>query len=102
MKLIWATLAMERAEAISEHIALDKPSAAERWLLNLFELVERLEDHPRSGRKVPELDLDRIREVIHGAYRVIYSIDDQSRQVRILTVRRGSELLKRDELDDDS
>lgn len=102
MKLSWTPLAIERAEAIAAYIALDKPPAARQRLLDLFASVERLQDHPRSGRKVPELDLDRMREVIHGAYRVIYSIDDRSSQVRILTVRRGSELLRQDELVDDA
>lgn len=102
MNLQWMPLALERAEAIAAYIALDMPAAAQQWLMNLFAVVERLQDHPRSGRKVPELNLDRIREVMHGAYRVIYTVDDRSSEVRILTVRRGSELLRQDELVDDA
>ena len=43
----------------------------------------------------PEVGSSRIRELIFGAYRVIYSIKDQ---VDILTVRRSSQLLRMSEL----
>ncbi len=45
---------------------------------------------------VPEVGISRIREMIFGAYRVIYSVGDR---VVILTVRRGSQLLRPSELD---
>lgn len=47
---------------------------------------------------VPEVGSPRIRELIYGAYRVIYSVKDQ---VDILTVRRSSQLLRMSELGDD-
>lgn len=99
MKLKWAPLALERANDIANYIALDKPTAAENWVLELFDRVERLSKHPRSGRMVPEIGIDRIREVMHGAYRVIYAIDDKAKLIEILTVRRGSEMLREDEVD---
>jgi hypothetical protein len=46
---------------------------------------------------VPEIGVPRIRELIFGAYRVIYSVTDR---VEILTVRRGSQLLDVEEIDD--
>ena len=64
----------------------------------LFDSVERLVDFPESGRIVPEVGVRRIREVIFGAYRVIYSVKDK---VEILTVRRGSRLLDVSEIDDE-
>jgi len=51
--------------------------------------VERLRDFPESGRVVPELGEPRVREVIHGAYRIIYETHSPDR-VEILTVFRGS------------
>ncbi|WP_417784423.1 type II toxin-antitoxin system RelE/ParE family toxin [Terasakiella pusilla] len=44
---------------------------------DLFSAVERLADFPESGRMVPELGSPRIRELIFGTYRVIYSAKDQ-------------------------
>jgi plasmid stabilization system protein ParE len=60
--------------------------------------VERLADFPESGRIVPEVGSRRIRELIFGAYRVIYSV---KRQVDILTIRRSSQLLRLSELSDE-
>lgn len=60
--------------------------------------MERLADFPESCRVVPEVGLSRIREVIFGAYRVMYSVRDE---VEVLTVRRGSQLLRLDDIDDE-
>ncbi len=84
MKVEWSPLALERVEDIAQYIAQDKPDAAERWVTELFDTVERLAEYPESGRIVPEVGIRRIREVIFGAYRVIYSVKDK---VEVLTVR---------------
>jgi plasmid stabilization system protein ParE len=34
----------------------------------------QITDFPLSGRRVPEFDIDRIREVIEGPHRIIYRI----------------------------
>jgi plasmid stabilization system protein ParE len=64
----------------------------------LFDAVERLAELPQSGRVVPEVGVRRIRELIFGAYRVIYRVRDR---VEILTVRRGSQLLRPGEIGDE-
>lgn len=97
MKVEWSPLALDRVSDIARYIAKDNPSAAERWVNELFDSVERLADFPESGRIVPEIGVQRIREVIFGAHRVIYSVKDK---VEILTVRRGSQLLDVSEIDD--
>jgi plasmid stabilization system protein ParE len=98
MKIVWSPLALERVEDIARYIAEDNPDAALRWVDGLFAMVERLADFAKSGRMVPEVGSPRIRELIFGTYRVIYSIKDQ---VDILTVRRSSQLLRISEVDDD-
>ncbi|RUO21389.1 type II toxin-antitoxin system RelE/ParE family toxin [Aliidiomarina haloalkalitolerans] len=95
MKIVWSPLALERVESIAKYIAEDKPSAALNWVSSLFSCVDRLVEFPESGRVVPEVRLQRIREVVFGSYRVIYSVTNQ---VDILTVRRSSHLLKTSEL----
>lgn len=97
MKVEWSPLALERVEDIAQYIAQDNPNAAIQWVVELFDTVERLADFPQSGRVVSEVGIRRIREVIFGAYRVIYSVRDR---VEILTVRRGSQLLQPSEIDD--
>lgn len=97
MIIVWSPLALERVGDIAQYIAEDKPDAAVKWVEDLFAAVERLADFPESGRVLPEVGSLRIREVIFGAYRVIYSVKDQ---VDILTVRRSSQLLRMSELDE--
>ncbi|MBT43057.1 MAG: plasmid stabilization protein [Idiomarina sp.] len=99
MRIVWSPLALERVEDIVQYIAEDKPSAAVEWIDGIFDIVERLADFPESGRVVPEVGGRRIREIIFGAYRVIYSVTEQ---VDILTVRRSSQLLRISELGHDS
>ena len=98
MKIVWSPLALERVEDTARYIAGDNPDAAVRWTEDLFSTVERLADFPNSGRMVPEVGSPRIRELIFGTYRVIYSAKEQ---VDILTVRRSSQLLRMSELGDD-
>lgn len=97
MKVEWSPLALERAEDIAQHIAQGNPDAAVRWVIELFDTVDRLADFPESGRIVPEVGIRRIREVIFGAYRVVYSVKEK---VEVLTVRWGSQLLRLSEIDD--
>jgi len=47
---------------------------------------------PRSGRVVPELARDDVREVIVGNYRIVYRIEAEA--IVILTVFEGHKLLK--------
>ena len=90
MKIVWSPLALERVQDIARYIARDKPSAAEKWVRNLFNAVGGLSEQPRSCRMVPELKRPDIRELIYGNYRVIYKLTDR---ILILTVRHGRQLL---------
>jgi len=98
MRIVWSPLALERVEDLAQYIAEDKPSAAVEWVDGIFDTVERLADFPESGRIVPEVGGRRIREVIFGTYRIIYSVREQ---IDILTVRRSSQLLRMYEIDDE-
>jgi len=96
MKIIWAPLALDRMEEAVRFIARDKPGAAHRWAEQLLKRIDRLAQHPESGRVVPGLDRDDIREIIYASHRVIYRV--ASAEVRILTVRHSARLLDEDEL----
>ena len=88
MKLTWSPLAIERVSEIAEYIAQDKPTAAEKWVDKIFNLVERLSEFPESGRVVPEMNNKMFREIISGNYRVIYK--HEKAEILILTVRHGT------------
>jgi plasmid stabilization system protein ParE len=91
MKIIWSPLALDGASEIVEHIALDKPSAADKWISTLFSKVEKLASSPKIGRVVPEIGDPQFREMIYGNYRIIYRIE--KKQLSILTIRHGKQIL---------
>jgi toxin ParE1/3/4 len=97
VKIVWSPIAIERAYEAAAYIASDKPEAALRWLNGLFEVTDRLEMFPQSGRVVPEIGLPEFREVVYRrAYRIVYRIEKT--RVSILTVRNFEQLLDATEL----
>ena len=92
-RLTWTEPALIDLEEIAEYIALDNPSAAKKLVRNVFEKVERLEQHPQSGRKPPEFKKTTYREVIVGPCRIFYRID--KKKIYILYVMRGERLLRK-------
>ena len=95
MKIIWSPLAIDRVAEIAEYIAQDSPNSAQKWVESIFQVAERLENFPKSGRIVPEIMQDDFREIIHGNYRIICRL--QTGIVSMLTVMRGRQILPIDE-----
>ena len=92
MRIIWSPLALSRVSEAANYIAADNPSAAEKWVVDIFASVERISKQPRLGRMVPEVNREDIRELIFGAYRIIYRVE--SARIFVLTVRHGRRLLE--------
>ena len=90
MNVIWSPLALDKIGQTAEYIALDNPSAAEKWVNDVFDKAENLGSFPELGRLVPELNRANYREIIFGNYRIIYSV---TLNINILTVRNCSQLL---------
>lgn len=96
MKIIWSPLAIDKASEIAEYIAIDKPSAADKWINTVFSKVKQLESSPQSGRVVPEIGNDQFRELIYGNHRIIYRVE--KKQVSNLTIRHGKQILPIEEI----
>lgn len=96
MKVVWSPLSIEKLETIAKFIALDKPTAAESWVNDIFDRAELLGSQPESGRQVPELLGTCYREVIFGNYRIIYKVEND---IKILTLRNCRQLLSMDDLE---
>lgn len=93
MRVIWSDPALYELASIREYIATDSPLTAEKFTLELHNQVdETLQDFPKYGRKIPELDRDDFREIIHGNYRVMYRIKKEV--LSILAVRNSRQLFK--------
>ena len=95
MRIAGTDHALDRVEETALHIAADDPTAALRWTDEMFAAVKRLSELPHSGRLVPELKGPHVRELIYGAYRVFYRVDEV---VVIRTVRHASQLIHEDEV----
>ena len=93
-RVIWAPQAIQDVEAIRAHVARDSAHYADLVVERIVAAVERLKDHPRSGRVVPELGDESIREVIHGNYRIVYRMRHDG--VEIATVFHGARLFRLD------
>jgi toxin ParE1/3/4 len=96
MRIIWSPLAVDRASEITDYIAQDKPSAAEKWIDTVFSKVEQLKSSPEIGRIVPEINDSQFRELIYGNYRIIYRIE--TKQISILTIRHCRQILPINEI----
>lgn len=73
-KIIWAPSALKDIESISQYIERDSVDQAALFVSRVIEMVDRLEEFPQSGRIIPEIHDEQCREIIYGAYRLMYRI----------------------------
>ena len=96
MRVHWTDTALGHLGAIYAYIARDSAEYAKRMVDRLTRRSEQIGGFPLSGRRVPEYDVDHIREVIEGAYRVIYLVSQE--QVDVLAViHAATDALRRGE-----
>jgi toxin ParE1/3/4 len=93
-RIIWAPQAIEDVEAIRAYVARDSSHYADLVVERIVAAVARLENHPLSGRVVPEIGDESLREVIHGNYRIVYRPKHDI--VEIVTVFHGTRLFRAD------
>lgn len=94
MRVIWTATAQAHLDAIYAYIANDSPQYALRMVDQLTRRSQQIADVPYSGRKVPEYQLEQIREMIEGSYRIIYLI--QPEQIEVLAVIHGAQNVLKD------
>lgn len=97
MEIEWSPLAIKKVTEFAEFIALDKPDVAIEWASNIFDSTEKLKDHPKLGRVVPEINEEEYRELLEGNYRVIYWLGSLHK-ISVLTVCHGRQLLPLEEI----
>jgi addiction module RelE/StbE family toxin len=86
----WTEQAVADLQAIREFITRDSPRYGRLVAERLFTATERLVTFPLSGRVVPELGRDDVREIIVGEYRLVYKASAGA--VIMLTIFRSSRL----------
>lgn len=73
-EVIWAPSALEDMDLIAEYIARDSPDNAALFVLRACEATDHLCEFPYSGRAIPEMCDQTCREILHGAYRIMYRV----------------------------
>lgn len=95
--LNWTDQAIDDLVNIADFIAKDSVRYAKITVTKIRIATRQLKTYQLSGRKVPEIDNENIRELIFGNYRIIYSIVSIDR-IDILTVHHSAMRLEIDEL----
>jgi len=85
---------MDDLEGIAEYISRDSRRYAKLQVLKLKNRTIILKSQIRSGKIVPEINKENIRELVEGRYRIIYKIVTKD-QVDILTIHHTARDLKR-------
>lgn len=93
-QVTWAPQAIEDVEAIRVYVTRDSSPYADLVVERIVAAVARLESHPLSGRVVPEVGDQSLREIIQGSYRIVYRLKHDV--VEIVTVFHGARLFRLD------
>jgi plasmid stabilization system protein ParE len=67
IRLVWSPQAIEDVEAVRSYVARDSEQYANLLVERILAAVDRLEPFPLSGRVVPEVGDESLREVVHSA-----------------------------------
>lgn len=89
-KIRWTEKASSNLQAIHDYIAKDSKTYAARFIKSLIKATAKLEQMPRCGRIVPELEDYEFREVIFQNYRIVYRIVESSENIEILAVMHSA------------
>lgn len=90
-RVAWSPRAVEDLEAIAEYISADSAAYAAAVVRTILNTARSLSHFPRSGRVVPEIADESIREWFAYSYRVIYRIEGEG--ITIAAIVHGRRLL---------
>ncbi len=94
MNVHWTETAEQHLDAIYAYIARDSIAYALRTVDRITRKSQQIGAFPLSGRRVPEYDMDQIREVFVGPYRIIYHM--KLNQIDVIAVIHGAMEVLRD------
>lgn len=84
IRIVWTHQAIQDVQAIRAYIGRDSARYAALVTEQIVEAINRLTNFPTSGRIVPELQDETLREVILGNFRIVYRVTRD--EVQVLTV----------------
>ncbi|MEI8048224.1 MAG: type II toxin-antitoxin system RelE/ParE family toxin [Bacteroidota bacterium] len=89
VKIVWTDLSVFELKDIYDYIAIDSQRYARNQVDRIKSKTLILKTMPETGRIVPELENNEIRELIEGNYRIVYRYKAKD-YVEILTVHHTS------------
>ena len=90
-RVVWSPRAVEDLEAIAQYIAVDTSAYSAAVVKTILQTARSLSQFPHSGRVVPEIADETIREWFAYSYRVIYRIEEEG--ITIAAIVHGRRLL---------
>lgn len=80
--------------AAYSYIAERSPANAATWVRGLYEQIDRLQMFPRrfGAAREAERFSEELRPLVYKSYRIIFTIDDAARLVRVVYVRHAKRL----------
>lgn len=90
MRIVWSPTSQRKIDEIVGYISKDNVDAALALVEEFEKRVRHLKKHPRSGRIVPALNDEMVRQlVVQSNYLIIYEIHQD--RIDILTIRHAKQ-----------
>lgn len=86
MRVLWTDAAIGQLQTIHDFIGQTSPEYALLIVDRLTNRSIQLASFPRSGPTVPEYELDDVRQIVEGSYRIIYLINEAENEIEVLAV----------------
>ena len=87
-EVIWTEQALDDLGSILSFIVRDSSDYAALTALRIIGATDMLSAFPESGRIVPEIGREDLREIIVQNFRVIYRVGEE--RIEVLTVHHGA------------
>ena len=81
-------MARRHLRAIHDYIAADSPRNATRMVDRITRKSELLRRSPTLGQVVPEYEIESVRQILEGSYRIIHRVRPD--RVEVLAVIHGA------------
>ena len=89
-KLIWSPEAGDNLAEIRDHISINSPHFAPKFIEELMDYPERLLVFPDTGKLIPNSHVSGAKEIFYKDYRIAYR--EKAGNIEILAVHHGSKL----------
>ena len=85
VEVVWTNRSLDRIESSASFISARSIQNARQFVKAVFARVEKVKSHPRTGRIVPEFQIEWLREVFTHNHRIVYSLKEEGK-LTVLTV----------------